>query len=146
MSLENTQSGRKATKREIIHTSKLLDNLYRLQSNLKSDWLSASLPEGWANVELDPQDPAKTRVTLSLDTEMVKFFRKLGPGYQKRINLILRVYYDALMAGKIRANPDLEAFGPDYLKKLLEMTDVAAQVQTLEQMVLDGDFEKEKGE
>jgi|GEM_PF-368128 len=137
--LEKTQEGRKATKRELIYASKLLDNLYKLQSNLKSDWLTQSLPKEWALVEHDPVEPAKTRITLSLDTEMVKFFRKLGPGYQKRINLILRIYFDALMAGKIRANPEIEAFGPDYLKKLLDMTDVAAQVQTLEKMVKDGD-------
>jgi len=139
--LNKTKDGRKATKRELVYASKLLDNLYTLQSNLKADWVTQSLPEDWAHVDRLPVEPSKTRVTIRLDTEMVLFFKKLGPGYQTRINLILRIYYDALMAGKIRANSEIETFGPDYLKKLLEMTDVAAQVQTLEQMVKDGDFD-----
>lgn len=138
--LKKTQDGRKATKRELVYASKLLDNLFKLQSNLKSDWIDASLPQGWAHVEHDPVAPSKTRITIALDTEMVRFFRKLGPGYQKRINLILRIYFDALRAGKIRANPEIEEFGPDYLKKLLDMTDIAAQVQTLEQLVKDGEM------
>ena len=74
-----------------------------------------------------------------------QFFKKLGPGYQTRINLILRIYFDALMAGKIRANSEIEAFGPDYLKELLDMSDIAAQLETLEQMVTDGDYVAPKG-
>ncbi|WP_050930501.1 BrnA antitoxin family protein [Aestuariivita boseongensis] len=48
---------------------------------------------------LHPLEPAKTRVTLRLDADMVRWFRKMGPGYQARMNLILRIYWTALLSG-----------------------------------------------
>ena len=38
---------------------------------------------------------AKKPVTVRLDTDMVKWFKKQGRGYQTRINAVLRAYYEA---------------------------------------------------
>lgn len=37
----------------------------------------------------------KEHINLRLDAEIVRFFRKQGPGYQTRINAVLRAYMNA---------------------------------------------------
>lgn len=37
----------------------------------------------------------KTQVTLRLDADVLEWFRAQGPGYQTRINQLLRAYVDA---------------------------------------------------
>jgi uncharacterized protein (DUF4415 family) len=43
--------------------------------------------------------PRKLRISLRIDTEVVDWFKSKGPGYQTRINRILR---KVMMAGKKR--------------------------------------------
>lgn len=58
----------------------------------------ASDPE-WA--ELEPIDwtkaevvvpPKKQAISIRLDQDLIEFFKKQGPGYQRRINAVLRGY------------------------------------------------------
>lgn len=58
----------------------------------------ASDPE-WA--ELEPIDwtradvvvpPRKQAISIRLDQDLIDFFKREGPGYQKRINAVLRAY------------------------------------------------------
>ena len=123
--IDKTLSGRATTKREAAYLSSLILNLNDLQKDLKGIWLQESLPDEWQS--LDPVEPETTRVTLRLDTDIVKLFRRLGPGYQKRINQILRVYVDAAAAGKINTSPNLEDLGPSFLSPLIQ----AAQLKSL---------------
>jgi uncharacterized protein (DUF4415 family) len=44
--------------------------------------------------------PRKLRISLRIDTEVVDWFRSKGPGYQTRINRVLR---KVMMKGKKRA-------------------------------------------
>jgi uncharacterized protein (DUF4415 family) len=39
--------------------------------------------------------PAKQIVTIRLDADMLEWFKSGGPGYQTRINQVLREYMDA---------------------------------------------------
>ncbi|MEJ6397247.1 BrnA antitoxin family protein [Yoonia sp. 208BN28-4] len=52
---------------------------------------STYLPEEWKDIALTPV-PAKTRVTLRLDADVARFFRKLGKGYQETLNDVLRSF------------------------------------------------------
>jgi uncharacterized protein (DUF4415 family) len=45
----------------------------------------------WAKVEVKPFVP-KQAISIRLDPEVLEFFKKDGPGYQGRINTILRHY------------------------------------------------------
>jgi len=86
------------------HKQEMMHELERLQDDLEANWLDKSLPDFWTGLEWDvPIDRHKTRVTLRLDTDMVRWFRKLGPGYQARMNRVLRVYWTALLAGHVQA-------------------------------------------
>ncbi|UWQ89962.1 BrnA antitoxin family protein [Rhodobacteraceae bacterium M382] len=90
---------RKQARNEMLH------ELEALQQGLASDWLDKSLPDEWHG--LDTRHGAlrdRTRVTIRLDTDMVRWFRKLGPGYGARINQVLRIYWTALMCGHIQAH------------------------------------------
>ncbi len=63
-----------------------------------------------------PQQPAakaataqqKQIVTIRLDVDMLDWFKSAGPGYQTRINQLLRDHMDAERA-KAAANSDLAA-------------------------------------
>lgn len=90
--------------------SRKMDMMYELerhQEDMMINWLDESLPEAWTGLDHgDPVEHHKTRVTLRVDTEMLKWFRKLGPGYQARMNRVLRIYWTALLCGHIKCYPD----------------------------------------
>lgn len=80
--------------------------LEQLQEDLSIEWIDKSLPDEWSGLDwMHPVDRHKTRVTIRLDSDMVRWFRALGPGYQKRINLVLRIYWQSLLAGHIKGYP-----------------------------------------
>jgi uncharacterized protein (DUF4415 family) len=47
----------------------------------------------WVTVEL-PFAKSKHQTTLRLDADMLDWFKAQGPGYQTRINAVLRSYYE----------------------------------------------------
>lgn len=84
--------------------SEMLHELERLQEQLRDRWLHECLPEDWDGLDTwAPQPRHRTRVTLRLDTDMVRWFRNTGPGYGARMNSVLRIYWTALLAGHIGA-------------------------------------------
>ncbi len=42
-----------------------------------------------------PAAPRKAAISLRLDADVLDWFRAQGPGYQTRINAVLRAYKDA---------------------------------------------------
>ncbi|WP_229477140.1 BrnA antitoxin family protein [Massilia rubra] len=49
--------------------------------------------------------PLKQIVTIRLDVDMLKWFKSAGPGYQTRINQILREHMEAQQAERDAAQP-----------------------------------------
>jgi len=49
--------------------------------------------DSWAEAEVLP--PRKMPVSLRLDPDILAFFKSQGPGYQTRINAVLRRYMEA---------------------------------------------------
>ncbi|SEQ40378.1 BrnA antitoxin family protein [Thalassovita taeanensis] len=103
----------------------MMEELKRFQADLTESWIDQSLPSEWDGLEAThPVARPKTRVTLRLDTDMVKWFRRLGPGYGARINLVLRIYWAALVAGQVKAHWDEETTAPRfdaYLERRVEL-------------------------
>lgn len=59
-----------------------LYELEQLQVELEQTWFDQSLPDDWTGMDFfEPIERHKTRVTLRVDTDMLRWFRKLGPGY-----------------------------------------------------------------
>ncbi|MFZ0733968.1 MAG: BrnA antitoxin family protein [Candidatus Sulfotelmatobacter sp.] len=59
-----------------------------LRASAEDDWLS--LVEKGTGAEARWNRPRKRRISLRVDTEVVDWFKSKGPGYQTRINRILR--------------------------------------------------------
>lgn len=56
------------------------------------DFVKSILPREWSDIPLDAV-PEKVRITLRVDADVAKFFRKLGRGvYQDRMNTVLRTF------------------------------------------------------
>jgi uncharacterized protein (DUF4415 family) len=51
--------------------------------------------EYWANAILLEPKPTKKLVTIRLDPDVLEYFRRPGPGYQTRINTVLRLWIKA---------------------------------------------------
>ena len=69
-----------------------------LQASVEDDLLL--LAEESAGAESHWNRPRKRKISLHVDTEVIDWFKSKGPGYQTRINRILR---RVMMEGKKRA-------------------------------------------
>lgn len=95
--------------------TQMMYELEALQTDLFINWRDKSLPQDWTGMDLDdPVERHKTRVTMRMDSDMLAWFRKLGPGYQSRVNRVLRVYWLALICGHVQGYPS-----DDVLPRLL---------------------------
>jgi uncharacterized protein (DUF4415 family) len=68
-----------------------------LQASVDDDLLFLAEEEGGEEARWNR--PRKRRISLRVDTEVVDWFKSKGPGYQTRINRILR---KVMMEGKKR--------------------------------------------
>ncbi|MCF2872972.1 BrnA antitoxin family protein [Octadecabacter sp. G9-8] len=80
-----------------------------------------ALPRDWDKIweDQDKRDPKRVKVTISLDEDVVRFFKGLGPGYQPRINRVLRAFMHFRLAKIIE--------GPDTMDYILRPDDVLAR-------------------
>ncbi|MCM0756597.1 BrnA antitoxin family protein [Desulfovibrio aminophilus] len=62
---------------------------------LDLDRLGRAEPEGgdWAAEEVRPRPP-KRLLSLRVDADVLEFFRSQGPGWQSRMNAVLRAYME----------------------------------------------------
>lgn len=74
----------------------------------------ADLPEEfWDDAILVLPEP-KQAVSLRLDRDLLEWFRAAGPGYQTRMNAVLRSYMDSLRGSRTR---DSRATGASRVRK-----------------------------
>lgn len=106
--------------------SRMIGELRRFQDDLVETWLDRSLPDDWNGLETrEPVPPPREKVTLRLDADMIKWFRRLGPGYGRRINSVLRIYWEALISGRIMVHEeeDEDQISPQLLDYILKRAD-----------------------
>lgn len=104
----------KLTKTERLHYRFFTDAMRQLDYDLRHNiWAQKIIPREWHKILKDEPVSGKTRVTIRLDSDLVKFFRKLGPGYQTQINRVLRAFVKARMANFVMGPEGLDeiAFG-----------------------------------
>lgn len=86
-------TNRKRTKDEMRKHVEMLRHCMDVQSDLKEAHLKGLIiPKEWADISGIPPMPGKDRITIRLDKDVVKWFKNFGPGYQRRVNTVLRVY------------------------------------------------------
>lgn len=66
----------------------------QIDAAVASDPDVADLPDDWYKTArlVQPKQP----LSIRLDSDLLAFFRKDGPGWQTRINAVLRAYKDAV--------------------------------------------------
>ena len=62
--------------------------MIELQASVEDDLLFLAEDDGGADARWNR--PRKRRLSLRVDTEVVDWFKSKGPGYQTRINRVLR--------------------------------------------------------
>lgn len=65
------------------------------------DWIEFENLD-WSKVTL-VEPPKKTAISIRVDQDVLDFFKEAGPGYQRRINAVLRSYMNAALKSKKRA-------------------------------------------
>ncbi|WP_235953006.1 BrnA antitoxin family protein [Salipiger sp. PrR002] len=100
------------TKTERMHFQYAVDAMEMVERDLLDRmWDRRGCPPDWHAIcrETDRRDLRRTRCTIALDADVVKFFKALGPGYQSRINRVLRAFMHYRLA-KVLDGPDTSDF------------------------------------
>lgn len=59
------------------------------------------IPHQWADLHVN-RTPPKTKVTVRIDSDIIKYLKSLGRGYERRMNDVLRAWVAAKAAKMIR--------------------------------------------
>ncbi len=71
----------------------LIDELIIARRGAERALTLMDIPEGWREIEQDhPCRPRQVRITANYDEQVAKFYRKMGSGYQKVMNAVLKAY------------------------------------------------------
>jgi uncharacterized protein (DUF4415 family) len=97
----------------------LFEQLKSFQEELVFDWVDRSLPKDWTgSVSAFGQTCRKEKISIRLDEDMLRWFRNLGPGYQVKINTVLRIYWTALISGMVKAHYDDDDVTPLFAEMI----------------------------
>ena len=92
---------RAMTKTEFTHWSRAVDAMRHSDFDMHAALVrEGRLPEAWDEIWRlrEYRDPARQRVTIRLDADVVRFFRAMGEGYQTRMNRVLRAFMHMRLA------------------------------------------------
>lgn len=98
------------TKAERYHHYYMVDAMRRFEYDMHNAIaIEGRVPTKWHDIATR-RDSATTRVTIRLDTDVVKWFRSMGPGYQPRLNAVLRSFMHAKLMGLLQGDETLDMF------------------------------------
>ncbi len=116
--VDRRQDGRgpnKAERRAQAELDQMLVELDHMRALLEARIAARhfeNIPTEWLSIETDhPAQRPRTRVTIRLDSDVVKFFKLAGTGYQAKINTVLRTYMLARLAKHVRSDTDTGSDG-----------------------------------
>lgn len=111
--MQPVSSRPKRTKRQSEHVYYVNEALQRLEYDLHTHLNHLQrIPPMWEVIHNEPSYE-KTRITMRVDKDILKFFRSLGPGYQPRINDVLRAFMNCKLAGLIDGEDTLTEYRHD---------------------------------
>jgi uncharacterized protein (DUF4415 family) len=93
----------------------LMIALERQATDLRDAKLRGALiPKEWEKLEdTAPVQPRKKKVTVALDEDVARWFKRLGAGYHGRINAVLRTYMLALISKAVLSQADKDRHGDE---------------------------------
>lgn len=102
---------KKQTPRQRAQMSYMMDVMRRLEWDLhNSIEMTGRIPAEWHEIAQKRPTSGKEKVTLRLETDVLKFFRSMGPDYGPRINDVLRSDMHARLAGVIRGAETIDHY------------------------------------
>ncbi|WP_284263102.1 BrnA antitoxin family protein [Roseicyclus amphidinii] len=118
--------------RQREHHYYMVDALRRFEWDMHQRiWLDQRIPVEWHDIATR-RERDKIRLTLRVDADVVKWFRSMGPGYQPRMNDVLRAFMHAKLAGLLHGEETVEPFKENW--------------QARQRMPEWGDTERERAE
>ena len=98
----------KMTKTERVNWKHGVDAMRMIEHDIHDVLFQLNgMPMEWHQVaqDEDKRDGKRTRCTVAFDADVVRFFKAMGPGYQARMNRVLRSWMHFRLA-KIIEGPD----------------------------------------
>ena len=71
---------------------------------------SGRIPSEWHDIAKERPERVKVQVNIGLDQDVLKFFKSLGKGYGAKINLILKSFMHARLAGVLEGAETVNHF------------------------------------
>ncbi len=95
------RSPRRMTKRERRRLAHGVQARRRIEEDIHEFLNPEGVPAAWHDVWEDPdrRDARRTRCTVAFDADVVRFFKAMGPGYQVRMNRVLRAFMELRLSG-----------------------------------------------
>ena len=90
------------------HHSQMLDEIEAENDRIRREMLNSELlPKEWLELhKTAPTSSPKCKLTVSLDQNVVDWYRSLGRGYQNRMNGVLKSYMLAMLSKSIEQPGD----------------------------------------
>lgn len=112
------------TQTQRMHWMYGVDALRMIESYIHDYALThRAYPDDWDQIwqDRDRRDAKRTQINIRMDADVVRFFKAMGPGYQHRINRVLRAFMHLRLARIIE--------GPDTTDYVLRPEEVMARVR-----------------
>lgn len=101
----------KMTPRQRSHATYLLDVMQRLEWDFHNAIHAAGrVPRAWDEIARETPHQTKHKITLDLESDVLKFFKSMGKGHGARINAVLKSYMHARLAGVVEGAETLATF------------------------------------
>lgn len=93
---------RQMNKTQRRHHYYLVDMMSRLEYDLHSEIANiVGVPQEWQQIAERLDTPEKSKVTIRINQDVLKFFKATGRGYQARMNDVLSAYMHSKLCGLI---------------------------------------------
>lgn len=79
---------------------------------------SVRIPAEWFQIAQSRHQPAKAKVTLRIDEDVIRFFRSMGQGHLTRMNAVLRAFMLARLAEVVKAEPEYQLSPKEMMGRL----------------------------
>ncbi|OAN70772.1 hypothetical protein A8B78_04795 [Jannaschia sp. EhC01] len=98
------------TKTARAHHFYMAEAMRRLEWDLQNHLMSERrIPEAWHDIATRRESPRK-QITVRLDEDVIRFFKSTGPGYQARLNDVLRAFMHMKLGGFLHGEETIDAF------------------------------------
>lgn len=92
------------------HHYYMSEAMKRLEWDLQNHLLAERrIPDDWHEIATR-RASAKKQLTVRFDEDVVKFFKSAGPGYQSRMNDVLRSFMHMKLGGFLHGDETIDAF------------------------------------